>query len=227
MTLQTKLKFLFPVLQFFVASVGVILAVFFQAWGLPIFLFFTLVLSWLIQGGKNYKIGLNGNLYLVFLMGYFLALVFLLPFFDNIAGAFIKEFLNSWDKISLISIQTLELPFLLPESKFQASRQHDEIEILSVKLWLNFIALTTPIITAYCLTYDLGKPAIVTFKYKVPIIYRLMIGCILVLPSIFAFWGMEHIDTSNYYLSRLVALAYYIQTFIPLLLLRILNTNNI
>ena len=193
------------------------LAVFFQAWGLPIFLIMILIMSWLIgglswlfKGSRKYKLGINSYKYGNYLVGYFLV-IFVFTYSAGFAGSLSQKVLTLWDNISLINLQT-------PESLYDNGLLTRNV----TKLGLNFMALITPLLIVYSLAYKIEESSEITFDTIAPVICKIAFGFVLMSVSIFSLWAMEHIKMLSYNLNQALLVLYFIQIVVPLFFLTII-----
>ena len=191
-------------LRISLAIYGILLAIFLQAYGLPIFLATTLLLGWWIENvSLNNDIQKNsgsGSNWIV----YFTGLVILLFGVAAIFESQVSNFLTIWDEISILSVHSLQLPYEPMTQRHAAA-----------KLALNLSALVTPILVARWLIY-LTSPFLGLKKTA----ERAALLFVIFVPFVFSVWGMSHIRSNVFHTEFLLYLCFFIPCLALIVLFR-------
>ena len=166
-------------IRIFLGLFGVLLAVFLQAYGLPIFLLFTLLLGWWLERGRSVRQNRNVGVYGRNLL-YCYGAIFILMIFAGFFEQRVSEYLVVWDSISYLKIET-------PEVSYEPGTFRHASAIFS----MNLIAIITPIIVGLSfheLISSFPKKA-VTFPRTI----YLLGFALFFLPAFFALWGASNI----------------------------------
>lgn len=183
---------------------GIFLAVFLQAYGLPIFLLFTLLLGWWLERGKPIAFKTESGFYIVILLNMWL-LFSLLMIFIEFPQTGIGKFLGVWDSISLMNLDIIQTEF-----------ENDAIIRQEVKFFINCSGLIIPFIVAH----QFPKLAS-AFPSKDYMGRRLILAIFIFCMGWFSYWGLTNF---NLYSSR-VNLSLFTNYFFQTLILVVLFSN--
>jgi drug/metabolite transporter superfamily protein YnfA len=170
-------------IQILLGIFGVLLAVFFQAWGLPIFIVTTLFFGWWVEKDKPIVRKSNDNIFV-------LQLIFLWLFLHvgvlvaSSASKFTELVLLRWNDVSIWHIQIPVINY--DEGAFGR---------LSITFMINLTALIVPVLISVNLPQIISPFPTRDFLKK-----RISYSVILVAMTSFSLWGLSQTGSSYSYL---------------------------
>lgn len=191
-------------LRLFIGCLGVTLAIFFQAWGLPIFLCLALIIGWVV----NYRFPQKGvsqdfNSYISGLAVLFF-ISFAMIFLAGLNRVLVANLLNYWNEISIVNVSIFK------------SRHTTYDEVLnpkSVVFAMNFVSLTVPLVVALNYHKLIGPLSIrAIFTQAERLKYMLAVVAIFVFSAFFSFWMLKASSLGGLNSVTFIFIAYYIQT---------------
>ena len=182
---------------------GVLLGVFLQGYGLPIFLVCTLLLGWWLERGKPHREHRKSGYYISNLVFTYAAFILLIPLAIIFEGQ-TSEILKPWDNIALLSIKVFEVSYE------PGTFRHEP-----AKLFMNLAAIVTPIFAAYSF-HELKSP----FPKKTIMAPRIVYLAIFTVPAILSLWGVSSFRVSTVHIEAGFFLYFAMQSFILIFLFR-------
>ena len=192
-------------LRIFLAIYGVFLAVFLQAYGLPIFLASTILLGWWIERGKPIVPKTNNGWYIIHLL-YLWAILMLGMIFFRFAPPFIQNVMEQWNTISLLQFEADELDYEFGiYNKFPTN------------LMINIAAFIIPIIVSL----NFSK-LISSFPSQDYLLRRVLLALGLIVMTFISVWGFlnwsspvssVNLNAFNFYIWQSLILIFLFSNF--------------
>ena len=183
---------------------GVLLAIFLQAWGLPVFLTISLLLGWIIERGKDHRQVRKSGIYIGHLTILYLCL-FIMIIIADLINQLTTQFLSDWDKISLLKVSLTDRT--LPENGVFHRK--------SIKLAMNFTAIIVPVLVA--MSYH---ELISAFPKRTHFLPRIVYAGLFLFCAIFPLWLMGVYGLSTFHTNAAIFTFYFLQSIILLFLFR-------
>ena len=186
---------------------GVITAILFQAWSLPVFLLGTVLVSKYFKNTAshhNHNFSVTDFKIITRLMVALLIFVFVSNFF----GKQVSQLLYHWDKISILDLSLSKM----------AAENRGVLKGSQVKLALNIIAIVGPLLIAFYfddLLINIQNRTSVGWKIFATTIF------IFLFLAFFPLWWIQNMNFANFYSLKFVLFTYLFHPIIGMLFFKL------